>query len=48
MMEDKKVERYKLWPTQVDRGQLKAIVDEGSSESLATRKRLNLAKRRPA
>ncbi|MDQ4625020.1 DUF262 domain-containing protein [Janthinobacterium lividum] len=34
VMEDKKVERYKLWPTQVDRGQLKAIVDEGSLQNL--------------
>ncbi|UUZ57327.1 DUF262 domain-containing protein [Massilia sp. H-1] len=45
-MEDKKVERYKLWPTQVDRGQLKAIVDEGSSESLATREKAEFSQKK--
>jgi uncharacterized protein with ParB-like and HNH nuclease domain len=39
VMEDKKVERYKLWPTQVDREQLKAIVDERSGERLGVRER---------
>ncbi|GGE82036.1 DUF262 domain-containing protein [Massilia psychrophila] len=39
IMEDKTVERYKLWPTQVDRGQLKAIADEGSPDALAAREK---------
>jgi uncharacterized protein with ParB-like and HNH nuclease domain len=30
VMQEKETERYKLWPTQVDRPQLMAIVDEGS------------------
>lgn len=46
VMEDKKVERYKLWPTQVDRGQLKAIVDESSSESLATREKAEFSQKK--
>lgn len=39
VMEDKSTERYKLWPTQVDRMQLKAIVDEGSRESMEAREK---------
>lgn len=39
VMEDKKTERYKLWPTQVDRAQLKAIADERSTESLTAREK---------
>lgn len=46
VMEDKKVERYKLWPTQVDRGQLTAIVDEGSSENLAAREKAEFGQKR--
>lgn len=46
VMEDKTVERYKLWPTQVDRGQLKAIVDEGSSEGLAGREKAEFSQKK--
>jgi uncharacterized protein with ParB-like and HNH nuclease domain len=46
VMEDKKVERYKLWPTQVDRGQLKALVDEGSSDNLAMREKAEFSQKK--
>ncbi|MFJ5457000.1 DUF262 domain-containing protein [Pectobacterium sp. CHL-2024] len=35
IMEDKAVERYKVWPTQVDRPQMKALVDSGSLTAVA-------------
>lgn len=37
IMEDKLVERNKLWPTQVDRPQLKALVDSGSINAVRTK-----------
>ena len=39
VMEKKEIERYKLWPTQVDRPQLMAIVDEGSADRVDAREK---------
>lgn len=46
IMEDKAVERYKVWPTQVDRPQMKALVDCGSQEGVEALERAELGKKR--
>jgi hypothetical protein len=44
IMEDKSVERYKVWPTQVDRSQMKALVDSGSQAGVAAMEKAELGK----
>ncbi len=46
IMEDKKAERYKVWSTQVDRPQMKALVDCGSQEDVAAVERAELGKKK--
>ncbi len=46
IMEDKTVERYKVWPTQVDRPQMKALVDCGSQEGVAAIEKVELGRKR--
>ncbi len=46
IMEDKSVERYKVWPTQVDRAQMKALVDCGSQEGVAAIEKAELGKKK--
>lgn len=46
IMEDKTVERYKVWPTQVDRPQMKALVDCGSRDAITTLEQTTLGRRR--
>ena len=46
IMEDKAVERYKVWPTQVDRPQMKALVDCGSQEGVEALEKAELGKKK--
>lgn len=46
IMEDKTVERYKVYPTQVDRPQMKALVDAGSFEAVVAIEKAELGKQR--
>lgn len=46
IMEDKTVERYKVWPTQVDRVQMKALVDCGSRDAISALEQTTLGRRR--
>lgn len=46
IMDDQTVERYKVWPTQVDRIQMKALVDSGSFRAVLEREKSELGKNR--
>lgn len=46
IMEDKTIERYKVWPTQVDRPQMKALVDSGSLDAVTALEKTELGKRK--
>lgn len=46
IMEDKTVECYKVWPTQVDRVQMKALVDCGSRDAVSALEQTELGRRR--
>jgi len=46
IMEDKAVERYKVWPTQVDRPQMKALVDCGSQDGVAAIEKTELGRKK--
>ena len=46
IMEDKAVERYKVWPTQVDRPQMKALVECGSQEGVEALEKAELGKKK--
>lgn len=46
IMEDKTVERYKVWPTQVDRPQMKALVDSGSRDAVSLAEQSTLGRKR--
>lgn len=46
IMEDKTVERYKVWPTQVDRPQMKALVDSGSKAAVLALEKSDLGKKK--
>lgn len=46
IMEDKAVERYKVWPTQVDRSQMKALVNSGTQEAVALLEKAELGKKK--
>ena len=44
IMEDKAVERYKVWPSQVDRPQMRALVDSGSRKNVDALEKSELGK----
>ena len=46
IMEDKTVERYKVWPTQVDRPQMKALVDSASRDAVRVAEQNALGRKR--
>lgn len=46
IMEDKTVERYKVWPTQVDRPQMKALVDSASRDAVRVAEQNTLGRKR--
>lgn len=46
IMDDKIIERYKVWPTQVDRPQMKTIVDCGSQEAVLIVEKAELGRKR--
>ncbi len=46
IMEDKTVERYKVWPTQVDRPQMKALVDSASRDAVCVAEQNTLGRKR--
>lgn len=45
-MDDKTVERYKVWPTQVDRFQMKTLVDSGSLNTVTELEQTSLGRQR--
>lgn len=46
IMDDKTVERYKVWPTQVDRFQMKTLVDSGSLNTVTELEQTSLGRQR--
>jgi hypothetical protein len=46
IMDDKTVERYKVWPTQVDRLQMKTLVDSGSLNTVTELEQTSLGRQR--
>ncbi|MEX3934817.1 DUF262 domain-containing protein [Paraburkholderia phymatum] len=46
IMKDKAVERFKLWPTQVDRAQIRALADSGSLAAVRVKEANELGERK--